>query len=414
MTLKNLSFTYILLVLVFVNPSCKNQPTKNSEVKEKSSFENVLVEGSGMDSAKLAEIPVIMQQFVNDRKISGAVTLVAHNGHVVSFNAVGYQNIKKNEPMQKNSIFRIASMTKPFVAAAIMMLVEEGKLQLDDPVEKYLPQYRNMWLIAEKSDEKETLIRPGRLITVRDLLTHTHGLADLPGRLPVKSVAEFTLVISQLPLQFDMGSKWQYGGSGINTAALIVEVLSGKSYEEFLAERIFKPLGMENTAFSVPEDRLDRLVSLYKPSDSLGIDEVEAPNWWIFPRPDAGLYSTAMDMAKWMQTLLNKGAFNGIRILSEQSVEEMTKIQIGDLEAGFTPGMSFGLAVGIVSHPVGVTAMLSQGTFGHGGAFGTQSWADPKTNTAYILMIQRTNFGNSDASEIRNRFQEIASEAIVK
>ena len=106
--------------------------------------------------------------------------------------------------------------------------------------------------------------------------------------------------------------------------------------------------------------------------------------------------------------MLNKGTFNESRILSEQSVEEMTKIQIGDLEAGFTPGMSFGLAMGIVSHPVGVTAMLSEGTFGHGGAFGTQSWADPKTNTAYILMIQRTNFGNSDASDIRKKFQEIA------
>jgi len=405
-------FSLLFGILLLV--TCVSAQTTKKTPLEYVNPNNVIVKGSGMDSLKLAEIPKAMQQFVSDKKIVGSVTLVAHNGQVVSFDAVGFQNIDKKIKMQVNTIFRIASMTKTFVGAAIMMLKEEGKLQLDDPIDKYLPGYGNMWLVSEKTDIKTTLVRPGRKITIRDILTHTHGLGAIPSGIPINSIAEYSTVVSQLPLQFEPGSQWKYGGSGITAAARIVELLSGKPYEVFLSERIFTPLGMKNTSFSVKPEDIDRVSALYQPSAVSGIEAAKTPNWSGYPHPDGGLYSTAMDIAKWMQAILDKGIFNGTRIITEESVNELTKIQTGALETGFTEGMSYGLAFGVVRKPKGVTEMLSPGTFGHGGAFGTQEWADPKTGTVYILMIQRVSFGNGDASDIRNSFQKIAAGAIVK
>lgn len=413
--LKLLLSVVVLFYVFSAFVSCsgnRSEGSKNREVKE-NSWE-VVISGSGMDSVKLSEIPVVMKQFVDAQKISGAVTLVARNGHITSFEATGFRDLIQNLPMEKNTLFRIASMTKPFSAAAIMMLSEEGKLQLDDPVENYLPEFRNLWMVSEKSSEKMLLVQPSRKITIRDILTHTSGLAALPGPVKVKSISEYVHVISQLPLQFEPGTEWRYGGSGITAAARIVEVLSGMPFEEFLKNQIFIPLGMNSTYFAVPEGEAKRLATIYHPSADSVLIPAEVPDWYSFPRPEAGLVSTASDMACWMLALLGKGMYNGTRILREESVAEMTKIQTGELHAGFTEGMSFGLGLGIVREPQGVTAMLSKGTFGHGGAFGTQYWADPATNTLYILMIQRQGFGNGDASEIRNTFQRIAAEAIIE
>jgi len=414
---KNLLFISAFPICVIMgNSACsKNQALKTIDSGKDKSIENINAKGSGMDSLKLAKIPKAMQQFVDEHKIAGAVTLVARNGQITSFEAVGFQNLEKKIPMRKNTLFRIASMTKPFAAAAIMILSEEGKIKLDDPVEKYLPEFHNMWLAIEMSGEKAILIRPNRVITIKDILTHTSGLADLPPDIPINSIREYALVISQLPLLFEPGSQWKYGGSGITTAARIVEVISGQPYEIFLSKRIFTPLGMNNTSFSPPKESQNRIATLYRPSvDSSGLEAFNAPDWSRYPHPEGGLYSTALDMAKWMQAILNKGIYDGTRILTEKSVLEMIKIQTGRLETGFTDGMSFGLAFGIVGNPSGVTAMLSQGSFGHGGAFGTQSWGDPVNKTIYVLMIQRQGFGNGDESDIRNSFQKIAAEAITK
>jgi CubicO group peptidase (beta-lactamase class C family) len=401
----------VLLMSVFsINYSCTSTNTSQDPIiSTKVSYKE-----SGMDSLKLAEIAVAMQQFVNDKKISGAVTMVMRNGYIANFEAIGLLDIEKNIPMQKNTLFRIASMSKPFSAAAIMMLEEEGKLQLDDPVEKYLPEFRKMWLISEQNEEKTVLKQPNRPITVRDILAHIDGLDALPSDISVNSITENTLVVSQRPLLFEPGSEWRYGGAGINSAARIVEVLSGQPYEEFLKERVFIPLGMKNTSFSISDEVMAKLATLYQPSSDSGLEAIEAPDWFRFPRPDAGLISTATDMSVWMQTILNRGIYNGTRILTEKSVSEIIKTQTGDLKTGFTEGMSFGLAFGVVSNPSGVTAMLSKGTFGHGGAFGTQYWADPLTNTIYILMIQRRGFGNGDDSDVRKAFQYIASDAIIE
>jgi CubicO group peptidase (beta-lactamase class C family) len=406
---KSLLLPVLLISVLSINYFCTStNPTQDPIISSTVSYKE-----SGMDSVKLAEIAVAMQQFVNDKKISGAVTMVMRNGYIANFEAVGLQDIEKNIPMQKNTLFRIASMSKPFSSAAIMMLEEEGKLQLDDPVEKYLPEFRKMWLISEQNEEKAVLKQPTRPITVRDILAHIDGLDALPSDISVNSIAENTLVVSQRPLLFEPGSEWKYGGAGITAAARIVEVLSGQPYEKFLKERIFIPLGMKNTSFSISDEVMAKLATLYQPSSDSGLEAIEAPDWYRFPRPDAGLISTATDMSVWMQTILNRGIYNGTRILTEKSVSEIIKTHTGDLKTGFTEGMSFGLAFGVVRNPSGVTVMLSKGTFGHGGAFGTQYWADPLTNTIYILMIQRRGFGNGDDSDVRKAFQHIVSEAII-
>lgn len=366
----------------------------------------------GMDADILSSIQGKMGQFVDSGKISGAVTLVARNGSIAHFEAAGFRDLGSGAPMEKNTLFRIASMTKPFVAAAIMMQVEEGSLSLDDPVKKHLPEFSGMWLTDNKSEGRLELIRPSRPINIRDILRHTSGLGYVPRNMNVKSIRENSMVASRLPLQFEPGSRWQYGGEGIHAAARIVEVLSGMSYCDFLTEKMFKPLGMNDTYFHVPDSLADRVATLYRSGDNgqlVAIESYFGPGYF---RPDGGLVSNAPDMAIWMQTMLDGGIYRGSRILSEESVREMIKIQTGELECGFTDGMSFGLAFGIVREPQGVSGMLSHGTFGHGGAFGTNYWADPVTGTLYILMIQRTGFGNADDSDIRKVFQETAASAI--
>ena len=367
---------------------------------------------SAFTQEKPDHIKIAMQKMVEEQKMAGSVSLVIRNGEVLAFDAVGYRDLELKTPMEKNTIFRIASMTKPFVAAAIMMLEEEGKLKLDDPVEKHLPEFKNMWLKVENQEQNGQLHlqRPPRPITIRDILTHTHGMGRVPNHIRLESIREHILVASQLPLDFEPGSMWRYGGEGINSAARIVEVLSGSSYINFLKERIFDPLGMKNTYFYFPEDQAEKVATVYVPAEDGGLKANHIRNWSNFFRPDAGLLSTASDLGIWMQAILDGGIYGGVRILSEASTKEIIRIQTGNIECGFTEGMSFGLAFAVVKDPKGVTGMLHPGTFGHGGAFGTQYWADPVNRTIYILMIQRQGFGNGDDSEIRKTFQEIASE----
>ncbi len=367
---------------------------------------------SGNDEFELAGIGPAMQKFIAKNEISGVVTFVARNSKVVHFDAVGDRDIASSSPMQKHTIFRIASMTKPFVAAAIMMQVESGKLSLDDPVEKYLPEFSGTWMVDQKSDSGMVLVRPSRKINIRDILRHTSGIPGIPTKTNVKSIREHTLVSSGLPLLFEPGSQWMYGGEGITAAARIVEVLSGMDYTEFLKEKIFIPLGMNNTYLSESDKISNRIATLYVPGEAGNLQARASRFHSSYFRPDAGLLSTASDMAIFLQTMLNGGTYNETRILSEESVREITKIQTSELECGFTEGMSFGLGFALVNTPTGVTSMLSHGTFGHGGAFGTNYWADPETGTIYILMIQRQGFGNGDDSDIRKEFQTIAASAL--
>jgi CubicO group peptidase (beta-lactamase class C family) len=374
------------------------------------------------DDAKLATLRSEFQGYVDRHQTAGTVTLVAHRGKLISLEAVGWQDIEGRIPMKADTIFQIASMTKPVTAMGIAMLEEEGKLSIDDPVEKHLPEFRGQQIIQKKEGASITLGKPSRPITIQDLLTHTSGLRGGPppgfGDLYAKrnrTLAEATIAISQWPLEFEPGTKWSYCNTGIDTLGRIIEVCSGKSYEAFLEERLFRPLGMKDTFFYPDPARKARVATLYK-KDKDGLARSE--NFLgdavggRFPLPAGGMFSTAPDMLRLYQMVLQKGTADGRRYLTEASVEKMTRNHTGDLRAGFTDGIVMGLGWQIVGTPTGVTEMLSSGTFGHGGAFGTQGWIDPKKEMIFILMVQRSGFPNGDASDLRRSLQSIAVAAI--
>jgi CubicO group peptidase (beta-lactamase class C family) len=294
-------------------------------------------------------------------------------------------------------------MTKPITATALMMLVDEGKVALDDPVSKYVPQFAKIKLTSGETP---------RAVTVFDVITHTSGLH---GDQKVEgSLAEHMDVLVERGLAFEPGTKWQYS-PGLNVCGRIIEVVSDKPYHDFLQERIFDPLGMSDSTFFPTKEQLAKLAVLYQPGENEGTLAV-GESWLTdfskdrVANPSGGLISTAENMGRFYQMILSGGVWNGQRLVSEESVKQMTTIQTGDLVTGFTPGNGWGLGWCVVREPQGVTESLHAGTYGHGGAFGTQGWVDPATKTIYVLMIQRTKFGNSDGSELRKRFHDAVAE----
>lgn len=347
-----------------------------------------------------------MQEFVDRGEISGAVTVVAHDGKIVHLGAVGMSDIEAQRPMRRFSRFSIASMTKPITATAVMILRDEGKLDLDDKLSEYIPEFADVTL--------KDGARPSRELTIRDAITHTTGLGG--SQVFQGSLADHCRELATRPLDFEPGSKWQYS-PGMSVAGRIVEIVSGQPFQEFLQQRIFDPLGMANTTFYPDEKQQQQLAKIYMPSEdkkSLVVAENFITDFQPSngPNPSGGLVSTGRDLFRFYQMILNGGKLRKERIVSAESVDEMTSPQTGDLVTGFTPGNSWGLGWCVIREPQGVTEMLSSGTFGHGGAFGTQGWVDPKTNTVYVLLIQRTKMGNSDGAEIRRAFQQSAVDAL--
>ncbi|MBC8353309.1 MAG: beta-lactamase family protein [Planctomycetes bacterium] len=342
-----------------------------------------------------------MHKFAGTKQFSGSVTLVAHRGTVVHLEAVELADYFTGQPMTKDSMFAIASMTKPITATAVMILQDEGKLSVEDPVAKYIPQFKDVAL-ADGPAKTE--------MTIRHLMTHTSGLTG--DQRCVGSLKETTEELATRKLKFEPGTKWQYS-PGMNVCGRIIEVVSGQAYEDFLDERIFEPLKMVDTTFTPNKSQRQRIAKLYQPSEEKPL-LAPASHWItdlsgdVVPTPSGGLFSTASDLATFYQTILNGGEHDGKRIISRDAVKQMTEPQTGDLVTGFTPGSCWGLGWCIVREPQGVTQHVSAGTFGHGGAFGTQGWVDPKTQTIYVLMIQRTKFGNSDGSDIRGEFHRLA------
>jgi CubicO group peptidase (beta-lactamase class C family) len=357
------------------------------------------------DQARLAAIGPRMEQFVKDGKIAGAVTLVATKDRVVHLAAVGKADIAAGRAMEPDALFRVASMTKPITATALMMLVEQGKLAYDDLVAKYIPAFAGQKL------KDGTAARP---VTIRDIVTHTAGLATSPGSGGDNlTLAEIADAIGRRPLEFTPGSKWQYS-SGITIAGRLIEIASGESYADYLQRHIFEPLEMKDSTFRPTPEQARRLAVTYRPGKEPGTLEavsVPDPTQPRTPNPSGGLYSTAADMARFYQAILAGGSLGGVKLLSAESVRQMTRIHTPGIVTGFTPGNGWGLGWCVVEHPQSVTRLLSPGTFGHGGAFGTQGWVDPERGLILVLMIQRTNFGNSDASDVRDAFTETAVSA---
>lgn len=374
------------------------------------------VPGLAAEPERGGPIAAALRQFVDDGTVAGAVGLVADRDGIRWHDAVGKSDLASDRAMGHDDMFWIASMTKPMTGAAIAMLEEEGKLSIADPVEKHLPEFRGMWLIASQSKEAMSLKRPARPITIRDLLTHSSGLNDLEPPRHDCSLAELAMGYSQRPLLFEPGSQWKYCNTGINTLGRIVEIVSGKPYAQFMQERLFGPLGMKDTTFWPSGEQLERLAKSYTkkgdgPLEEVGIKHLKGDmsdrTRTAFPM--GGLFSTARDLSRFYRMLLCGGELDGHRILKPETIARMTAVHSGELKTGFVDGMGFGYACGIVREPQGVTAMLSPGAFGHGGAHGTQSWADPKRGIIYILMIQRAGMPNGDGSDIRKAFQEAAA-----
>ena len=378
-------------------------------------------EKRSISSSARSELKSALQPFIDKGELAGAVTLVAQGGEVLAVDAVGYSDLSAKTKMKADDLFWIASMTKPITAVTVLMLQDDGKLSVEDAVEKHLPEFKGQWMVQEKSNDKQVLVKAPRPVTIRDLMTHTSGLGEGPQPRAHSTLAELVMGYSQVPLQFPPGSKWSYCNPGINTLGRIVEVVSGKSFSEFLDQRLFKPLEMKDTTFWPSDSQARRLARSYQPStNGTGLEESEvfilmgAPvtDRHRTPLPMGGLYSTARDMGRFYQMMLDQGVWQGKKLLSPEAVRQLTTTQTGDFKTGFVDGMSFGFGFAVVKEPRGITSMLSPGTFGHGGAFGTQSWADPQKDLILVMMIQRNKLSRADASPMREAFQKAALAAV--
>ena len=371
-------------------------------------------------------------KFGADGELAGAVVIVGTKDKIVYEGATGMANSADRISMEQSTLFRIASMTKPITAIAIMMLVDEGKLSADDAVDKHLPEFKGQKLSLELKQpimvvvppKRYELTAPKRPITLRDLLTHTSGMGNYPAGLADLytkrnyTLSEATIAVSQVPLVREPGEVWSYNNPGIDTLGRIVEVASGMSFEKFVQTRIFDPLGMKESTFYPTAEQAKTVAVTYAKVDG---KLVAAPNSLLdvktnpkHPVPAGGLYSTARDQAKLYRFMLNNGKVGDKQLLSEKSLKQMTTTQTGAIKTGFVDGMSWGFGWQVVAEPKGATETLSAGTYGHGGAFGTQGWIDPKKGAFYILMIQRTGIPNGDASEFRKEFQRLAVELLKK
>ncbi len=365
------------------------------------------VEAKDAPAAAPKGIAAVLQPFVDRHALAGAVTLVADKDKVLSLEAVGFADVAAGKPMRTDSLFWIASQSKPITAAALMMLVDEGKVKLDDPVEKYLPEFKAVQVGVKKGNET-ILKKPSHPITVREVLSHTSGLPFasavekptldlLPLRDAVRSYAT-------TPLQSDPGTQYQYSNAGINTAGRIIEVVSGMPYETFLDKRLFGPLGMKDTTFWPSEEQLGRLAKSYRPNKEK-TDLVETPISQLkyplsdrkqrYPMPAGGLFSTARDVGRFCQMILNAGTFEGKRYLSENAVKELTRKQTSEaLKDGYGLGWSTN----------------NNGVFGHGGAHATNMSIDANRGLITVWMVQETGGFPADGDKARGAFQKAAEE----
>jgi CubicO group peptidase (beta-lactamase class C family) len=371
---------------------------------------------------QLPGIGAAMQEMVRRNEIAGAVTVVLTRDKLLHLENSGYADLATRRPIAPETLFWIASMTKPITGVAILMLQDEGKLNVADSVARYVPEF---------ADLRTPAGRPANL-TLTQILTHTSGLGEAtgPAAQNAKTLAELVPVWLAAPMQYEPGERWKYTQSGINLAGRIVEVVSGMTFDAFLQKRLFDPLGMKDTTFYPSAEQRRRLVTAYSKNKDSGALEV-APARRDYdgsrdrpPQGNGGLYSTADDYARFCRMLLNGGSLDGQRYLSPSALAALTTVHTGELPTGFFQaeaygrrGANYGWGLGtcVLRTPhEGVAAVLSPGSFGHGGAWGTQAWIDPVKGVAYLLMVQRANFPNSDASEVRRVFQEAAAEALAK
>jgi CubicO group peptidase (beta-lactamase class C family) len=382
----------------------------------------VAPEEVGLASARLANIRSVMNRHVAEKQIPGAIGLIARRGKIAYQETFGMADVEAGKPMRLDTIHRIYSMSKPITSVAVMMLYEEGKFQLNDPVAKYLPEFAKMQVGTEEKDPQTGMptlkTAPAkRPITVRDLLRHTAGLTygvfgdtlidreyRKAGILSDLNLAAFVTNLGKIPLLYEPGTRWHYSVS-VDVLGRLVEVLSGKSFDQFLQERIFTPLEMRDTGFYVPADKKDRFAKLYSPTKDGKIQPavicatrqeclekfpnavpsfLEPPT---MPSGGGGLVSTTYDYLRFCQMLLNQGQYGGKRLLSRKTVQLMSSDNLGTIP-GMGPGSGFGLGFAVSKAPGEAGMMGSPGEYNWGGAAGTRFWIDPQEELIGIFMIQ--------------------------
>ena len=368
-----------------------------------------------MDLARLARIPARMQQFVDSGKAAGIVTIVARHGHLAALDAVGFQEIESKTPMRTDTLFRIASLTKPVTCAAIMLLADQGKLSPLDPVEKFLPDFKGQKVSTCTPAAGCVSTTPQRPVNIFDLMTHVSGL---PGgfpdpKIPPTTLAERAAPAAKMTLLFEPGTAWNYSNVGYAILGRIVEVVSQQPYDQFLKANLFDPLGMSETGFAPTSAQRARIAAVY--TDDHGAlkraTQIETQNGPVIPAPEGGLFSTASDMLRFNQMILNKGKLNGTRVLSAAAVDLMASNLTGDLKAGFAPGAGHGLGYEVIREPLGTYRYNSIGSIVKGGAYRTYEFIDFAKDITGIIMFQRTNGGGDTADEI-NAFLALAAAAI--
>lgn len=392
---------------------------------------------ASIDYNRLKRIDTLVNSYISKNWLTGAVTLIVKDNQLVQYKGYGVADAETKRPMQKDAIFRIMSQTKAITSVGIMMLYEQGKFLLDEPIFHFIPEFKNPVVLDKynAADTSYTTVPAKRDITFRDLLTHSSGIdyaaigsasanaiyakAGIPsglGFFDADLLAKMK-VLAKLPLQFQPGEKWQYG---LNTDLLgcLIEVISGKSLEEFFHDNIFSPLGMKDTYFNLPADKATRLASVYT-EDSLN----HVIKWsHTFRRIDpdyplmkkhyfsggAGLSSTAFDYAVFMQMLLNGGVYNGHRLLSPRTVEMITSPQ---LDFQYNGSDDFGLGFGLTSAKSANKNARSKGSFAWGGYYGTTYWADPVRHLVCLIMTQQSPNTHGDLSQ---KFEALVYASIIK
>lgn len=413
----------LLVSLLMVLLALSANPVANpASGKSDSELPAVAPEEVGMAGGRLSHIRSVMNRHVAEKRIPGAIGLIARRGKIAYQETFGMADVEAGKPMRLDTIHRIYSMSKPVTSVAVMMLYEEGKFQLNDPVAKYLPEFARMQVAVEEKDPqtgKPSLkTAPAkRPITVRDLLRHTAGLTygffsdtmvDQEYRkariLSDLNLAEFVTNLSKIPLVYEPGARWHYSVS-VDVLGRLVEVLSGKSFDQFLQERVFTPLEMRDTGFYVPADKKDRLAKLYSPTKDGKIQPAvicatrqecvekfpnAVPSYLEPPTllsGGGGLVSTTYDYLRFCQMLLNKGQYDGKRLLSRKTVQLMSSDNLGAIP-GMGPGAGFGLGFAVSKAPGEAGMMGSPGEYNWGGAAGTRFWIDPQEELIGIFMIQ--------------------------
>ena len=384
----------------------------------------------GLSSERLQQVDALVKRHLDARSFSGAVTLVARNGRIAQLKAYGVADIETKRPLQTDSMFRIMSMTKPVVGTAILMMMEEGKVRLTDPVSKFIPELKGMQVAVAQpgpaappaagapAEPRYYTVPADHEFTVRELLTHTSGLVSgtfsgaanrkvvLKGQ---ESLSDYLPRLAQTPLEFQPGTRWAYSAqAGFDVLLHIVEITSGMQADQFLKTRLFDPLGMKDTFYYPVEN--PRLAGRYdRQPDGTLRRNTSTPNFLNgrYFGGGGGLASTAEDYFQFAQMLLDGGQRNGKRFLSPRAVEMMASVMASDTLPGRQPGEAVGLSMRVVNNPAARNTAVAQGTFGWSGAYGTHFWIDPKEKVIGILMAQTPN------QEIRGDFENAVAFSVL-